>query len=226
NEIYFEMYNDLRWYARRGGCNGDATKRTIDAWIRMMAPITPHVAEELWEAVGGKGFVSLAAFPEKIDEELDVQAEQAEEYLKGAMADINEILKVTGIKPTSIYLYTTPAWKQTVYQMGLKMARSKEISVPGLTKAAMSDPSIRTKGKEASDFARKVAEDLVKRSMQELDRMGASFDELRYLRNAAPFMTSELGCDVFVYSADDPSIKDPGRKAKAAQPGRPAIFVE
>ncbi|MDD1755679.1 MAG: leucine--tRNA ligase [Methanomassiliicoccales archaeon] len=226
NEIYFEMYNDLRWYARRGGCNGDATKRTIDAWIRMMAPITPHVAEELWEAVGGKGFVSLAAFPEKIDEELDVQAEQAEEYLKGAMADINEILKVTGIKPTSINLYTTPAWKQTVYQMGLKMARSKEISVPGLTKAAMSDPSIRTKGKEASDFARKVAEDLVKRSMQELDRMGASFDELRYLRNAAPFMTSELGCDVFVYSADDPSIKDPGRKAKAAQPGRPAIFVE
>ncbi|MDD1746149.1 MAG: leucine--tRNA ligase, partial [Methanomassiliicoccales archaeon] len=226
NEVYFEMYNDLRWYARRGGCNGDATKRTIDAWVRMMAPITPHVAEELWEAIGGKGFVSLASFPEKIEEELDAQVELAEEYLKAAMADVNEILKVTGIKPKTVYLYTTPDWKQTVYQMGLKMARGKEISVPGLTKAAMANPDIRVKGKEASDFSRKVAEDLIKRSPQELDRMSAGFDELRYLKNAAGFITSELGCDIFVFSADDPELVDPQKKAKAAKPGRPAIFVE
>jgi len=226
NEVYFETYNDLRWYARRGGCNADATKRAINAWIRMMAPITPHVAEELWESIGGKGFVSLAPFPEKIDDELDVQVERAEDYLKGVMADINEILKVTGIKPSSLYLYTTPSWKETVYEMGLRMARGKEISVPGLTKAAMADPGIRSKGKEASDFARKVAEELIKRSAQEVDRLSVKFDELRYLRNAAAFMTSELGCDIFVYSADDPEVKDPRGKARVAQPGRPAIFVE
>jgi len=226
NEVYFEMYNDLRWYARRGGCNGDATKRTIDTWVRMMAPITPHIAEELWERIGGKGFVSTAAFPEKVDVELDVQVEQAEEYLKSVMADINEILKVTGIKASAIYLYTTSAWKQTVYEMGLRMAQRKEINVPGLTKAVMADPAIRSKGKEASDFARKVAEDLIKRSQQDLDRLSVSFDEVRYLKNAAAFMTSELGCDVFIYSADDPEIKDPQRKARVAQPKRPAIFVE
>jgi leucyl-tRNA synthetase len=226
NEAYFEMYNDLRWYARRGGCNGDATKRTIDAWIRMMAPITPHIAEELWERIGGKGFVSLAQFPEKSDEELDVNVEQAEDYLKGVMADVNEILKVTGIRPSAIYLYTSSAWKQTVYQAGLRMAQSKELSVPGLTKSVMADPALRSKGKEASDFARKVAEDLMKRSQAELDRLSAGFDELRYLRNAAPFMTSELSCDVFICSADDPEVKDPQRKARVAQPRRPAIYVE
>jgi leucyl-tRNA synthetase len=226
NEVYFEMYNDLRWYARRGGCNGDATKRTIDAWIRMMAPITPHIAEELWESIGGKGFVSTAPFPEKVDEELNLQVEQAEEYLKGVMADINEILKVTGIKAKTIHLYTSPSWKHTVYGMGLRMAHGKEISVPGLTKAAMADQTIRAKGKEASDFARKVAEDLMKRSQAELDRLSVMFDELRYLKNAAPFMTSELGCDVYVYSADSPEVVDPQRKAKAAQPKRPAIYVE
>ncbi|HUL39592.1 MAG TPA: class I tRNA ligase family protein, partial [Methanomassiliicoccales archaeon] len=226
NEVYFEMFNDLRWYARRGGCNGLATKRTVDAWIRMMAPITPHIAEELWERIGGKGFVSIAAFPEMVDDELDVQVEQAEEYLKAVMADINEILKVTGIKPAAIYLYTTSAWKQKVYEMGLRMAQAKEISVPGLTKTAMSDHEIRAKGKEASDFARKVAEDLMKRSQQDLGRLSSGFDELRYLKNAVAFMAMELGCDVLVHSADDPDIKDPQRKAKAAQPKRPAIFVE
>ena len=110
--------------------------------------------------------------------------------------------------------------------MGLRMAHGKEISVPGLTKAAMADQAIRTKGKEASDFARKVAEDLMKRSQADLDRLSVMFDELRYLKNAAPFMTSELGCDVYVYSADNPEIFDPQRKAKAAQPKRPAIYVE
>jgi leucyl-tRNA synthetase len=59
-----------------------------------------------------------------------------------------------------------------------------------------------------------------------LDRLSVSFDEMRYLKNAAPFMTSELGCDVFIYSADDLEIKDPQRKAKAAQPKRPAIYIE
>jgi leucyl-tRNA synthetase len=226
NEAYFEMYNDLRWYARRGGCNGDATKRTIDAWVRMMAPITPHMAEELWERIGGEGFVSLAPFPERIDEELDVRVEQAEDYLKGVLADVNEILKVTGIKARSVYLYTSSAWKKSVYDAGLRMARGKELSVPALTKAVMAEPTIRAKGKEASEFARKVAEDLVKRSPQEVDRISAEFDELRYLRNAASFLTSELGCDVFVFSADDPDIVDPQRKARAAQPRRPAIFVE
>jgi len=226
NEVYFETYNDLRWYARRGGCNGDATKRAIDAWVRMMAPITPHIAEELWESIGRNSFVSLAPFPEKIDDELDAQVEQAEDYLKGVMSDINEILKVTGIKPSSVYLYTTPSWKSLVYDMGLSMARGKEISVPALTKAVMADADIRSKGREASDFARKVAEDLLKRSPQEVDRQSIRFDELRYLRNAAAFITSELGCDVFAFSADDPELKDPKKKARAAQPGRPAIYVE
>ena len=226
NEVYFETYNDLRWYARRGGCNGDATRRAIDTWIRMMAPITPHMAEELWEGIGRQGFVSVSPFPEARKEELDFQVEVAEDFLKGVIADVNEILKVTGIKPSTVYLYTTPSWKVSVFETALRMGRGKELSVPSLTKAAMSDPVIRAKGKEAAEFARKTAEDLMKRSYQDLDRLSVSFDELRYLRNAAPFISSELGCDVSVYSADDPEIVDPQRKARGAQPRRPAIFVE
>jgi leucyl-tRNA synthetase len=35
-----------------------------------------------------------------------------------------------------------------------------------------------------------------------------------------------MGCDVFVYSAEDAEAPDPQKKARAAQPRRPAIFVE
>ncbi|MEM0449497.1 MAG: leucine--tRNA ligase [Methanomassiliicoccales archaeon] len=226
NEVYFEIYNDLRWYARRGGCNGDATKKIIDAWVRMMSPITPHLAEELWEVIGGSSYVSLAPFPESDTSQIDYEAEQAEEYLKSVMADVNEIIKVTGIKPRSIYIYTAPEWKKLIFDIALGMAREKKLSVSALTKEVMMRDDFRSKGKEAADFARRVAEDLMKRSMEEVERSLIKVDELRYLRDAAAFMTSELGCDIIVHSADEPELFDPSRKAKNALPFRPAIYIE
>lgn len=226
NEVYFEMLSDIRWYARRGGCNGTASGRALDVWVRMMAPITPHTAEEMWRELGREGFVSVAPYPTVRAEELDEAAEQAEEYLRGVMADINEIQKVTGIRPSSITLYVSPAWKESVQLMALGMAREKALTVPALTKAAMSDPAIKARGKEAADFSRKMAEELMKRSSSELERLGVRIDERGFLMDAAKFIAAETGADVSVYSADDKDIPDPQRKARAAQPRRPAIYVE
>lgn len=226
NEVYFEMFNDIRWYARRGGCNGTVSGRTLDAWIRMMGPITPHSAEELWQELGRQGFVSVAPYPSVHADELDEPAEQAEDYLRGVMTDINEILKVTGIKPTAISLYVTPAWKTEVQEKALQMAKQRQLSIPALTKVVMTDPSTKSRGKEASDFARKMAEELMKRSPAELERISVRIDERRFLTHAANFIAAEMGCDVFVYSAEDAEAPDPQKKARAAQPRRPAIFVE
>ena len=90
----------------------------------------------------------------------------------------------------------------------------------------MMEPDIRPKGKEASDFARKMAEDLMKRSPQELEKLSVRLEEEEFLANAAEFIALEVGCDVAVYSADDASAPDPYKKARSAQPRRPAIYVE
>lgn len=226
NEVYFEMLSDARWYQRRGGRNQEVIERLLDAWIRLMAPITPHIAEELWEQLGRTPFVSTSSFPAKRDSEVDPRAEEGEEFLKSTLADINEILKVTGIRPKHVYLYTSAKWKHLVYKMGLQLAHQKQLTIPGLTKMAMADAQVKQKGKEAADYARKVAEDLVKRSEAEGRRLSVEFDELRYLEDAAVFITEEIGCDVDVFEADDPDMIDPRRKARSAQPRRPAIFVE
>lgn len=225
-EVYFEMMNDMRWYSRRGGRNGKVAKRVIDIWVRMMSPITPHLAEELWAQMGHDDLVSAAEFPNSRIEETDSQAEQAEEYLKGVLADVNEILKVTGITPKSLSLYTTPSWKLSVWDKAITMAKQKQLSVPSLTKAIMMEPQIRLKGKEASDFARKMAEELMKRSSQELERLSVRLEERVFLSNASEFIAQEVGCEIAVYSADDANAPDPHKKARAAQPRRPAIYVE
>jgi leucyl-tRNA synthetase len=38
-------------------------REAADAFVRMLCPIAPHVAEELWERLGGQGFCSHAAWP-------------------------------------------------------------------------------------------------------------------------------------------------------------------
>ena len=225
-EVYFEMLNDVRWYVRRGGRNGKVAKRVIDIWVRMMAPITPHIAEELWEQTGHSDLVSASEFACSRIEEMDSHAEQAEEYLKGVLADVNEILKVTGIMPKRLSFYTSSAWKLSVWDRAISMAKQKQLSVPALTKTIMMEPEIRVKGKEASDFARKMAEELMKRSPQELEKLSVMLEEGEFLVNAAQFIAQEIGCEISVYSADDDSAPDPHRKARAAQPRRPAIYVE
>jgi leucyl-tRNA synthetase len=226
NEVYFETLADMRWYIRRGGNNAETVARSVRAWVRMMAPITPHIAEEMWAGLGEKGFVSIAPYPEADELPSNPMAEASENYLEEVMTDINEILKVTGISPRKIFVYTTPQWKRDILTIGLELAASKQLSIPGLTKAVMGRDDLKRRGKESADFARKIAEDLMKRSESEIKLLGMEIDEFAYLTDASAFLSKELGCEVTVYKADDSQAPDPQKKARAAQPHRPAIYVE
>jgi len=42
---------------------GDTPREIAEPLVAMLAPLAPHVAEELWERLGNTGRVSLAAFP-------------------------------------------------------------------------------------------------------------------------------------------------------------------
>lgn len=226
NEVYFEMFSDVRWYLRRGGDNGGVASEVLDAWVRMMAPITPHNAEELWEALGREEMVSTAEYPASKDDNLDLGVEESEEFLKNVIVDINEIVKVTRMSPKKVHIYTSPAWKQRVFDKATRMAKDAELSIPAITKATMSNSEMKKHGKEAADFARKTAEALIKRSPTDIERVSRPIDELRYLAEASSFISEEVGCDVAVYSADDPHAYDPQSKAKVSMPRRPAIYVE
>ena len=142
NEVYFETPNDFRWYTRRGGNNGKAVRQALDIWVRMMVPITPHVAEELWSELGNKTLVSSASYPKPEAEHAALAAELAEDYLREVMDDTNNILRVTKITPKRIILYTSAAWKFAVYRMAIDLHKKGELKIPSLTKAAMAEEEI------------------------------------------------------------------------------------
>ena len=121
---FYLLFNDLRWYQRRGGKN--QLRAVLSAWVRMMSPFTPHVCEELWAAGLGEGYASLAEWPVADESLIDEQAEKAEDLLERTLNDVQEIVNVTKAKPGKITLYTTPAWKQEMLRLAVEAAAGRQ----------------------------------------------------------------------------------------------------
>src|SRR5206468_1709113 len=98
---YFDLQSAWSWYVRRSENRPqvECLRRFIEVQTKVLAPFTPHMAEEIWHRNGGAGFVVAAAYPDAKVEEINPRAEAAEGLLQSTLADIREILKVTGIAP-------------------------------------------------------------------------------------------------------------------------------
>ncbi|NPV62932.1 MAG: leucine--tRNA ligase [Methanotrichaceae archaeon] len=214
---FYLLYNDLRWYQRRGGKN--QLRRVLSVWVRLMAPFTPHVCEELWAEMG-KGYVSLAEWPVADAALVDEQAEQAEKLLEDTLKDVEEIVKVTKTTPSKITLYTTPAWKQEMLGLAAKAAAGGKLDMGALMKEAMASPAIAAHKKDAPKYAGKLA-----KAAHSLSAEVLGLDEFETLSRERDYLAKALGVPVEVYSADEAGA-DPKGKSRQAEPGRPAIWIE
>jgi leucyl-tRNA synthetase len=57
------LRNDLRGALREGGLSQPAYRAAIEALLLMMAPFTPHIAEELWAHIGGAYSIHQQPYP-------------------------------------------------------------------------------------------------------------------------------------------------------------------
>jgi len=214
---FYLLFNDLRWYQRRGGRN--QLRRVLSAWVQLMAPFTPHVCEELWAEMA-EGYVSLAEWPEADSALVDEQAERAEKLLEDTLKDVEEIVKVTRATPSKITLYTTPAWKREMLKIALEQILHGKLDMGALMKQAMASPAIAPHKKDAPKYAQKLA-----KAAHSLSAEALSLDEFETLIRERNYLAHALGVPVEVCSADEPGA-DPKGKSRQAEPGRPAIWIE
>jgi leucyl-tRNA synthetase len=225
---YFDMQRHLRWYLRR--CLGEPNKQLVNDLIvsqtKILAPIVPHICEEIWEKLGFEDFISQAQYPQVDDSKLNKGMELAEEFLINTITDVNEILKVTKITPKKVVLYTPSQWKYKLHEMAIEMSLGSELVINSLMKKAMAFEEIKEHSKDAAGFVKKLVDNLKSRGKEDLETLNIPINEKGYLTEAKDFLAHELKCEIEVYSSDDESKYDPQGKAKFAQPRRPAIFVE
>jgi len=105
---FFGCINDLKWYLERVGnvknCNRYVLRDALQTVVKLLAPIMPHVCEELWERLGNKSFVATEMWPKYDESKIDKNALELEEHLIAVVEDLKEVLKLAG-KKKSCYLY-------------------------------------------------------------------------------------------------------------------------
>lgn len=213
-----EVWNDIRWYIHR---SGKPRKQTLEdvftAWVRLIAPFTPFVAEQLNHELGGKGLVCQADWPSLRDFPVDEEAELSETVVNRVLDDARNVLRVVKGSRSKLNVYVASDSARDYFRELVKAKAKNEGVGPVVKKFA----------------ALKIAPDRVFKLQYELgeELLGrfiarGGFDEFRTLAAAADFMSQELGLEVAVQKADSPKLSDPGRRAKDALPMKPAFYIE
>jgi leucyl-tRNA synthetase len=231
-QAFIEYMNDVKWYLRRTEMNKRSAKAlylVLDTWVRLMAPFTPHICEEIWEKMGRADFLSLSSWP-IVEEELEDSLELSEEFIRNTIDDIQEIKKVTKMEEISqIRLYVAPDWKWEL----LKIASDiEEPDMGTIMKEAMKNEKVRlgrcaegtSKLPEGQRPLRKEEEvsKFVKMIIDKNLRSKMKIEEYALLNDAKEFIAREVGAkEIEVIRADESEE----HKAKRAIPLRPAIII-
>ncbi len=223
---FFLLLNDIRWYQKRGGSL--LMFDVMETWVRLMVPFTPHICEEIWAMMGHEGndLVSLAPYPEYQADLVDNSAEVAEELISNTITDIEEIIRVTGITPKKVILYTAEEWKSKAFGIALSMQNEGQLNPGMLIKTLMAEDGMKKYGKQVPKFAQKLAGDVKGLKEEKISSLvGITISEEKVLQNNISFFEAQLGCSVEVYSADNAEY-DPENKSRFSAPLRPAIYIE
>jgi leucyl-tRNA synthetase len=227
---------DTQWYLRRTrhttvdkrGVTAAILKRVLEVRVKLLAPFTPHLSEELWEQMGNPGLISVAPWPSHDASQVDERVVIEEGLVKSLMNDIFSILQATKITPKKVHVYTASAWKWDVYRTALGLARDRTVTVSALMEKAMATPELRHRARRVAPFARKLVDELMKTPPEVVTARSCLgyVDEERVLNAAKGFYTAEFHASFDIHREDHPEIRDPKGRAPLAEPYRPAVYIE
>ncbi|MFA5020372.1 MAG: leucine--tRNA ligase [Candidatus Pacearchaeota archaeon] len=125
------------------------SKKDLESFLKLLSVFCPHIAEEIWEKFGNKGFISLQKWPVADESKIDEKLELAEKSAEKTIQDINNIINLvkdkTGKEPDKIYIYTLP--NETInYDSELLNERfGKEVKVYAVNDKNKYDPEEKSK---------------------------------------------------------------------------------
>ncbi len=209
---FFPLLEDFKWCILRGGKN---QKKAFEILLKFIAPIMPHTAEELWEKLGNKTFISLEKFP-VYDEKLNnTVLEAGEELVNKICNDTMQIIKIINKKPKEIRIILSPLWKYSVYSKLIKVVKKER----DIKKIMFSLPQkiIKEKGKEIAG--------IIQRFIKEPSKIPSFIiendDEVKAVKSSLKFIEKKFGCKVKIENAG----KSKNPKAGMAEPFKPAIVI-
>jgi len=172
-------------------------------WVQLLAPMAPHVCEELWEKAGGEGFISLSVWPQARPHLIDLKVEAREDFVQAVASDVRTVSKlVKGTKPTKAKIITAKEEKRERVLEAVKNAQKPE-ELPAMLKDEM-----------LTKFTQK-------RFYEFKDQGLPQVDEFEALNESKEWLSQELGLEVTVERESESKEE----KAPRALPGKPALVL-
>ena len=185
--------------------------------VRLINPFTPHLSEELWERLGGEGFVNSSSWPVADGALIDERSEAAVTLRESLAADVRTVLGLVKVeRPKGLKLIVAPAWKYD-FAEAFKEELAKSRNSGLIMKSLLSQERFRRYGQDIS----KLVPALVKDPSKLPETLLSHDDELERIREASASLGESFGCEVVVEEAE--SSKE--SKARSAMPGKPGIVV-
>ena len=126
---HFEMLSDWHWYLRRGGADRDTARQYLRGWAPMLAPATPHIAEEFWSELSMDEASDMLATHEMkfySGEENDASILARESYLRGVIESARNLRGLaerhSDAEISGVVIQTAPSWKVELSREAVNLA--------------------------------------------------------------------------------------------------------
>ncbi|MFB6144921.1 MAG: leucine--tRNA ligase [Candidatus Nanohaloarchaea archaeon] len=212
---FFELNSLINKYRKRSDTvNREVVNELVETQIKLMAPFTPHICEEMWSEIGHEGFVSEAEWPEAEEEMIDEEVENAQELVENTVEDIREVSDIVG-DFEKVKIIVAEEWKRKLFDE--------------LTDVVEERPEFgEAMGRLVSGREQKAH--TIKGYLQDYlnspgDLPATVFSEEReieIIEENLPFIEKEFDAEVTVEREEESDEN----KASRAEPGRPAIVME
>ncbi len=209
-----ELVNALVRYKEK---NKFVFTQAIKNLVLLISPFSPHIAEDLWEKIGGSGFVSLASWPVADESRIDREADAINEMVDTTISDIRSVLELIDMqKPGKITLIVSASWKYDFLKRLKELLKTTKDA--GQIQKQLMSTDLKKHGKDISKMLPKMVKDfsripeVILDEKTELEAYKAAEDRIKEAYDAELVVVSEE-------VASDP-------KARQAMPKKPAIVLE
>ena len=114
----------------------EISKKDLESSLKLLSPFCPHIAEELWSKIGGKGFISLAKWPEFDEAKINEKFDKEDQLITKIVEDINNIATIVGDKK-NVFVYVLPQEKQ-MYSDNIESIKTRT-AINNITVYAVND---------------------------------------------------------------------------------------
>ncbi|QZA89649.1 leucine--tRNA ligase [Salinarchaeum sp. IM2453] len=204
-----ELAQLLRRYRDYMTPNKDVYERGLQTIAKLVAPIAPHLGEELWNRLRGGGLVVNSDWPTSVRNIDQYDVERS--LIQSTLADVREIIDVVNITDLeSIDIAVAEDWKYEAHELARTSGRDEAI-----VGTILDADTITADRERLAEYASELEQ-----SHPGLDRVLPPDREKKILSQAAWLLDDEFDVDISV----DQATKNSDLSARA-NPGKPAIRI-